>query len=104
MIKPEDPRVDAETYCVRDVDEPDLGIRDWNPAEEATDLERRGIGHTYSEATDEIEQRLQLEEHVGETVATVMIDFDATKNEYQIDWHVDVDRPLLERVREVLPL
>ena len=98
-----DPRIETETYCVRDIDdrEPDLGVVDRSKATGASDLERRGIGFEFSDATDEIEDRLDLEEHVGETIATVVIDFDSDER-YSIEWHVE--KCLSERVREVLRL
>lgn len=91
-------RVVAKAFTVRDVDEPDLGIRTWYPADEATELELHGIGHTFSDATDEIEDRLDLDDHVGERVATVLIDLDESKSEYYIDWHVDVESGIVDNL------
>ena len=107
------PRVRARTYSVRECrPEGPLGIRCFYPAEDARDLELHGIGHTFSAATEEIRERVDLEEHVGEAVATVLVDLDQSKTVYYIDWHVDdvagepVDttESLVERAREVLRL
>jgi len=91
-------RVSAREYCVRDVDEPDLGIRMHNMADVESHV-YAGVGDLFSAASDQIENRIDLEEHVGETVATVYADLDAW--EYAIDWHVDP--PLKQRLRELVP-
>jgi hypothetical protein len=106
---PEHPRVEAKKFCVRDLDhgrDADLGIVAFYPGDEITDLEYHGIGHTFSDASDEIEERVDLEAHRGEDVATVLIDLDEGKTEYRIEWHVDDVEPrtIGERVRGVLPL
>jgi len=91
-----------------DPDDPDVGKVRWlvkhntngNPAFYYADgckdlpspepgLKRRGVGDLHSAATDEIAERVDLEEHVGEVVATVTVDVDAW--DYRIDWEVDVE-------------
>jgi len=67
----ENARVDAQVYCVRDVDEPDLGIRDRHFAE-AKNYVTDGIGFLYSEASDEIQETIALEEHVVERAREVL--------------------------------
>jgi hypothetical protein len=103
---PEHPRVEAKTFCVRDVEDPDLGIKRFHAAKDASELEIRGVGHTFADATDEIEDGIDLKEHVGEVVATVCVDFDESKAAYTIDWHVEPDEgaTLASKVREVLRL
>ncbi|WP_340099461.1 hypothetical protein [Salinibaculum salinum] len=95
---PSDPEVGRYEYVVRDIDdrEPDLGIQDWNGPEMS--LKARGFGELKTAASDEIEDRLDLEDYVGEHIATVYIDVDAW--EYCIDWQID--RSLLQRIGHAL--
>jgi len=96
---PSHPDVGRYEYVVRDVDEPDLGIRSRDGPEMS--LKARGFGDLKSAASDEIQDRLDLANHVGNHVATVYIDVEEW--DYCIDWQVD--RPLLFRlgtaIREV---
>lgn len=90
------PDVGRYEFVVRDVDEPDLGIQDWNGPEMS--LKARGYGELKTGASDEIHDRLDLEAYVGEHVATVYIDVDEW--DYCIDWQVD--RSLLQRIGNAL--
>ncbi|WP_415381451.1 hypothetical protein [Halosimplex sp. TS25] len=91
-----DPMVGRYEYVVRDVDQHDLGIQDWIPPESC--LKTRGYGELKVAASDEIERRLDLEEHVGEHIATVWIDCDAW--EYSIYW--EVEPPINQRFRDLV--
>lgn len=90
------PDVGRYEFVVRDVDEPDLGIQAWDGPEMS--LAARGFGELQGAASDEIEHRLDLQDHVGEHVATVWIDVDAW--EYSIYW--EVEAPILQRVRDIV--
>ena len=79
--------------CVRDVEEPDLGKRETNPSE-LGELKRRGVGDLQGDAFREVEQRVDLEDHVGETIAEVYIDVGAW--EYAVEYHVEV--PIKQRL------
>jgi len=93
-------RIEAREYLVRDVAEPDLGIGQHYPASEASDLERRGIGLEFSRAADEIRDRVDLQDHIGETIATVCIDFDSDQP-YFIHWHIQ-DREADSLIRRIV--
>ena len=88
---PLDPVVGRYEYVVRDVEEPDLGIQRWEPP--TPSLKSRGSGDLKARASQEIQERLALEEHVGEHVATVTIDVNA----WEFDIHWEVEPPLRQR-------
>jgi hypothetical protein len=94
---PDHPDIRWEEICVRDVETPDIGIRN-TTVSECSGLSSRGVGSILSDAHQEIEDRLDLEEYVGETVAEVYCDVD--RFEYAIEYHVDV--PLKQRVWRLL--
>lgn len=106
-----------------DPDDPDVGIRRWKVgltgnngpgfyyASDPHDMpspdpgmKRRGVGHLHTQATDEIRERIDLDEHVGDVVATVTVDVDAW--EYRIDWEIDgveeTETPFLDRLYRYL--
>lgn len=95
---PSHPDVGRYEYVVRDIDdrEPDLGIRTWNSPEMS--LKSHGFGDLRSSASDEIEDRLDISEYVGEHIATVYVDVDAW--DYCIHWQVE--RSLLQRIGAAL--
>lgn len=91
------PSVRCEEISIRDIEEPDIGIRNVH-LEHTSELKSRGIGSLYSQAHDDIEDRLDVDRYRGEHVATVYYDLDSW--EYAIEWEVEV--PLLQRLRRLI--
>jgi hypothetical protein len=85
-VDPDDPLIGVYHVVVRDVDEPDLGYTQESVAPDTGGLRAWGFGELKSAAFDEIEDTIVLEEHVGEEVATIVIDCDSW--DYEIDWRV----------------
>jgi hypothetical protein len=83
--------------CVREVEEPDLGKRETVPSE-LSELKRRGVGDLQADAFREVEQRVVLNDHVGQTIAEVFIDVEEW--EYVIEYRVEI--PLKQRLRNLL--
>lgn len=97
---PSDPDVGCQRYCVRDVEEPDLGISEYVSSPKWS-ISAYGSGELWGAASDEIKDRIDFEDHVGEDVAVVTIDVDAW--DFQIDWLVEDDRRLVDRIRGFVP-
>lgn len=96
---PADADVGKKRYCVRDVEEPDLGIREF-VSSPAWTLKAHGCGDLYTAAGNEIRERVDFDEHVGEEIAVVTVDVDAW--EYRIEWLVDVGPDgLADRTRRI---
>lgn len=87
---PQSDDIGIRVFCVRDVDVPDIGIAEMPTAPKAG-LKSRGSGDLWSRATDDIEETIDIEEHVGEEVAEVAIDVDEW--DYHVEYLVDVDEP-----------
>jgi len=94
---PDHPHIRWELISVRDVDEPDIGIRDTNLSD-VSELKRRGVGSLLAHAHREVEDRLDLDEYVGEAVAEVYCDVEEW--DYAIVWRVEI--PLRQRIRQCL--
>jgi hypothetical protein len=87
VVYEDDPLIGVYHVVVRDVDEPDLGYTQESVAPDTSELTAWGFGELKGAAFDEIEDAIDLEEHVGEEVATIVIDCDSW--EYEIDWRID---------------
>lgn len=89
---PEDPDVGQETYKIgiNTNGDPAFYYADDPREMPSTEpgLKSRGKGDLYTQAKEEIEEIVDLEDHVGEEVATVTVDVDAWM--FSIDYHVDV--------------
>lgn len=92
---PDHPVVRREEIVVRDVAEPDIGI---GAVDFEAPVHTDGLGYLCAEAHREVEERLDLEEYVGEHVATVWVDAEARV--YWIEWEVEV--PLTQRLFRAL--
>jgi len=95
-LDPDHPAVRHVEVCVRDVEKPDLGQREVNLSE-LRELKRRGVGDLQSQAFREIERHIDIEDHIGETVAEIYIDVDGWA--YAIRYHVEV--PVKQRIRDL---
>lgn len=91
------PEIRWERVCVRDVETPDLGIKD-SITSDVGELKARGVGDLLVDAHRDIEERIDLEEHVDEVVAEVFVDVESW--EYEIE--MLVDEPMYVTARRLL--
>ena len=97
---PDHPHVRWELIVVRDVDEPDLGVADSEPATGVSDLKVRGVGSELSDAYDEIKAQIDLANHVGEPVAEIFVDVSDPGFAYTIEWRVT--HPVRRRIHGLI--
>ena len=84
-LPPEHEDIGLKRYSIRECKH-DLGIREFFETPDSG-VKSWGSGELHASASDEIRDRVDLEEHVGEAVADVWINVEEW--EYRIEWLVD---------------
>ena len=94
---PDHPHVRWERFVVRDINDPDLGVRAQRSCD-LPDLKWWGVGSLLADAYNEIEDRLVLENYVGEAIAEVYVDVEDWT--YAVEYLVEI--PLRQRLRRII--